>query len=114
MAKTDRVHSTPRRPASQEPADWKRATRIRIKMIARERGLSDAEISRALNCGTSAVVAFDKGPNRPTPKFNCPAGPRSMLRPTSADAPCASADRPAHDSPQKPDSPAAFLESCRA
>ncbi len=58
MAKTDRVHSTPRRPASQEPADWKRATRIRIKMIARERGLSDAEISRALNCGTSAVVAF--------------------------------------------------------
>ena len=36
----------------------KRAIRIRIKMIANERGLSDAEVSRAMNCGTSAVVEF--------------------------------------------------------
>jgi hypothetical protein len=27
-------------------------------MIARERGLSDAEIAKALNCGTKALVAF--------------------------------------------------------
>jgi predicted transcriptional regulator len=36
----------------------KRAMRVRISMIARERGLSDAEIAKALNCGTAAVVAF--------------------------------------------------------
>jgi hypothetical protein len=32
-------------------------------MIARERGLSDAEIAQALNCGTAAVVAFAKKHN---------------------------------------------------
>jgi hypothetical protein len=36
----------------------KRAMRIRISMIARASGLSDAEIAKAMNCGTSAVVAF--------------------------------------------------------
>jgi hypothetical protein len=36
----------------------KRAMRIRISMIARERGLSDAETAKAMNCGTSAVVEF--------------------------------------------------------
>jgi hypothetical protein len=36
----------------------KRAIRIRIKMIAHERGLSDVEVSRAMNCCTSAVVEF--------------------------------------------------------
>jgi len=36
----------------------KRALRVRISMIARERGLSDAEIAKAMNCGTGAVVAF--------------------------------------------------------
>jgi len=39
---------------------WKRSTRIRIRMIARERGLSDAEIAKALNCGITAVVEFAK------------------------------------------------------
>jgi len=43
---------------AKEPGPWKRATRIRIKMIARERGLLDAEIAKAMNCGTAAVVAF--------------------------------------------------------
>ena len=45
-------------PKGKEPDPWKRATRIRVSMIARERGLSDAEIGPAMNCGTSAVVAF--------------------------------------------------------
>src|SRR5258706_4225926 len=31
----------------------------------------------------------------------------------AATRPCGGRDRPAHDSPQNPDSPAAFLESCR-
>ncbi len=31
----------------------KRALRVRISMIARERGLSDAEIAKAMNCGTA-------------------------------------------------------------
>jgi hypothetical protein len=43
---------------SQPKAFSKRAMRVRISMIARERGLSDEEISRAMNCGTAAVVAF--------------------------------------------------------
>lgn len=37
---------------------WRRATRIRIKMIAAERGLSDEEIAKALHCGTAAILAF--------------------------------------------------------
>ena len=32
--------------------------RVRISMIARERGLPDTEIARAMNCGTGAVVTF--------------------------------------------------------
>jgi hypothetical protein len=36
----------------------KRQTRIRISMIARERGLSDAEIAKAMDCGTAALLAF--------------------------------------------------------
>ena len=55
MAKARPHHSTPRRTATIR---WRRATRIRIKMIAQERGLSDAEISKALNCGTAAILAF--------------------------------------------------------
>jgi hypothetical protein len=47
----------------QRPEPWKRATRIRIRMIAQERGLSDAEIAKAMNCGTAAVVAFAKKHN---------------------------------------------------
>ena len=43
---------------SKNKDPWKRGTRIRIKMIARERGLADAEIAAALNCGTTAVVEF--------------------------------------------------------
>jgi hypothetical protein len=61
MAKAKSVHSTPRKThenKAKESAGWKRGTRIRIKMIARERGLSDAEIAKAMNCGTAAVVAF--------------------------------------------------------
>jgi hypothetical protein len=37
---------------------WRRSTRIRIKLIANERGLSGAEIANALNCGTDAILAF--------------------------------------------------------
>ena len=48
---------------SQPKAFSKRAMRVRISMIARERGLSDEEISRAMNCGTAAVVAFAKKQN---------------------------------------------------
>jgi hypothetical protein len=36
----------------------KRAIRVRLSMIARERGLSDREIARAMNCGTEALVAL--------------------------------------------------------
>jgi hypothetical protein len=39
-----------------EGATSKRAVRIRISMIARERGLLDAEIAKAMNCGTKAMV----------------------------------------------------------
>ena len=37
--------------------------RSHFSMIARECGLSDEEISRAMNCGTAAVVAFAKKHN---------------------------------------------------
>jgi hypothetical protein len=37
---------------------WKRQTRFRISLIARERGLADAEIVNAMNCGTVPLVAF--------------------------------------------------------
>jgi hypothetical protein len=37
---------------------WKRQTRFRISLIARERGLADAEIASAMNCGTVALLAF--------------------------------------------------------
>ena len=44
----------------QKSEPWKRSTRIRIRMIVQERGLSNAEIAKAMNCGTAAVVAFAK------------------------------------------------------
>jgi hypothetical protein len=43
--------------------------------------------------------------------FGC--GAWSLPRPSSAGEPCTGSDRPAHHSPQPPDSPAGFLESCR-
>jgi|ERR1700738_5150839 len=44
-------------------------------------------------------------------KVNWP--PRCARGVSSAAEPCGGSDRPAPDSPQIPDSPAAFLESCR-
>jgi hypothetical protein len=45
-------------PNVMEGATSKRAMRIRISMIARERGLSDEEIAEAMNCGTEAILDF--------------------------------------------------------
>ena len=36
----------------------KRAIRVRLAMIARERGLTNKEIAKAMNCGTEALVAL--------------------------------------------------------
>jgi hypothetical protein len=56
MAVKSKAKSLAYRPNAMEGASSKRAVRIRISMIARERGLSEAEISKAMNCGTAAIV----------------------------------------------------------
>jgi hypothetical protein len=48
------------RPNVMAGAASKRAIRIRLSMIARERGLSDKEISKAMNCGTEALVTLSR------------------------------------------------------
>jgi hypothetical protein len=56
MAKRSTAKNLAYRPNVMEGANSKRAVRIRISMIARERGLSEAEIAAAMNCGTKATV----------------------------------------------------------
>jgi hypothetical protein len=56
MATKSKAKNLAYRPNVMDGATSKRAIRIRISMIARERGLSEAEISEAMNCGTRATV----------------------------------------------------------
>jgi|SRR6266478_1455391 len=52
-----------------------------------------------------------RGPLKVHPKLHFQGWAFAASRGISAGAPCAGADRPAHNSPQKPDSPAGFLDS---
>jgi hypothetical protein len=70
-----------------------------------------AFISRRLMIGFNVLVLANAKPPRET-VLSEPEGLRRH-RPGSAGGPFGGRDRLAHDSPQIPDSPAAFLDSCR-
>src|SRR5712675_210892 len=107
------LKSAPDRPYDVPPADERKG---------KTKAESDRHLGNPIITHQSTLTRHPAG-TRAAPRQKNVAGMNYWRRPAAAptcerrvtqSSPCAGADRPAHESPQIPDSPAAFPESWRA